>query len=234
MKKIYSLIFLIVVLAAYFIFTNNKLRTQINQPEVSNNLPGISINQPAIIDNQPAEQNLPGIPSVANNDIFQFPLDKTLERITKKPFGIYITPQSSPVQPEKFTGYHTGVDFEIFPGEENVDVEVKAICSGSIIFRNFVSGYGGVAVQACKLSNQDVTVLYGHLKLSSISAIQIQDFPVGQTIGILGKGFSQETDGERKHLHLGVHLGKKIGLLGYVQNKSDLVNWLDVTKSFSK
>lgn len=218
MKKLYILIiFLIVAGAAIFIFTKNYLPRQANQLIVPNN--------------QLSEKNLS---SMANNDVFQFPLDKTLERVTKKPFGIYVTPQNSPVQPEKFTGYHTGVDFEIFPEEENINVEVKAICTGPIIFRNFVSGYGGVAVQACKLNNQNVTIIYGHLKLSSISTIKNKDFPAGQSLGILGKGFSQETDGERKHLHLGVHLGKKIDFLGYVQNKNELANWVDVTEYFPK
>lgn len=40
------------------------------------------------------------------------PIAEFEKRITKKPFGIYITPQNSPVQPERFTGYHTGVDVE--------------------------------------------------------------------------------------------------------------------------
>ena len=33
-------------------------------------------------------------------------------RITKKPYGIFITPQTSPVQPDKFTGFHNAVDIE--------------------------------------------------------------------------------------------------------------------------
>src|SRR5579863_6635904 len=40
------------------------------------------------------------------------PISGGLSRVTKKPFGIYVTPQNSPVQPEKFTGFHTGIDFE--------------------------------------------------------------------------------------------------------------------------
>jgi hypothetical protein len=35
------------------------------------------------------------------------------EEITKKPFGIFINPETSPVQPERFRGYHTGVDVEV-------------------------------------------------------------------------------------------------------------------------
>ena len=51
------------------------------------------------------------------------PIESALKRVTKKPFGIYVTPQSSPVKPEKFKGYHTGVDFEILPSEKNKEVK---------------------------------------------------------------------------------------------------------------
>jgi hypothetical protein len=35
-----------------------------------------------------------------------------VQRVTKKPFGLYVDPDNSPVQPEMFTGYHTGADAE--------------------------------------------------------------------------------------------------------------------------
>lgn len=225
MQKVYiAIILLIVVMSAILIFTKNKPIVQINQAEVLNN-------SLEILNNQQLNQSFP---SVDNKTIFQFPLDRAGERVTKKPFGIYITPQNSPVQPEKFSGYHTGVDFETFSDEQNIDVEIKAICDGLILFKNYVSGYGGVMVEACKFDNQDITVLYGHLKLSSLIEIVGQTLSSGDRIGVLGKGFSQETDGERKHLHLGIHLGKSINFLGYVQNKAELANWLDVTKYFTK
>src|SRR3989344_7022766 len=40
------------------------------------------------------------------------PIAEFSQRITKKPFGIYITPETSPVHPDKFDGFHTGVDIE--------------------------------------------------------------------------------------------------------------------------
>src|SRR3989338_10346295 len=49
------------------------------------------------------------------------PLDNSSERVTKKPFGKYITPADSPVQPERFSGYHTGADFEVFSNEINTN-----------------------------------------------------------------------------------------------------------------
>jgi hypothetical protein len=86
---------------------------------------------------------------------------------------------------------------------------------------------GGVLVEACKIENQDVTVVYGHLKLDSISAKAGESLEPGQSFAVLGKGFSTETDGERKHLHLGLHKGTSINIKGYVQTKEELVNLLD-------
>lgn len=70
------------------------------------------------------------------------PLEKYEERVTKKPFGIHITKTNSPVSPERFSGYHSGVDFEILPGEEDTDVEVRAICTGPLVMKKRATGYG--------------------------------------------------------------------------------------------
>ena len=51
-------------------------------------------------------------------------------------------------------GYHTGADFEALPGE--TDVPVRAACTGPLVERKWVSGYGGVAVQRCTLFGQAV------------------------------------------------------------------------------
>lgn len=181
---------------------------------------------------QPATSTSPDVSASANStsSVFAAPIDSWQSRVTKKPFGIYITPQNSPVQPERFTGYHTGVDFETFVEEQNVDVSIYAICSGPLKVKEWISGYGGVAVQACKLDNQDIAVIYGHLRLSSISASVGQELTAGDKLAVLGTGFSQETDGERKHLHLGIHKGTAINFAGYVQNQAELENWVDIEK----
>lgn len=158
---------------------------------------------------------------------FSKPLDYFSERITKKPFGIYITPDNSPVEPEIFTGYHTGTDLEILPGEENKEITVKAICTGKLINKRQVSGYGGLAIQECLLDNQPITIIYGHLSLDSINH-QINDLLAsGEVLGLLGKGYSEETDNERKHLHLGIHKGTGAEIRGYTSNQKELNNWLD-------
>jgi murein DD-endopeptidase MepM/ murein hydrolase activator NlpD len=150
------------------------------------------------------------------------------ERITKKPFGIHIgDPQASPVQPERFRGYHTGADFETFPDEADMDVPVRAICTGELLVKRMVSGYGGVAVQGCTLDAQAVTVVYGHLRLSSIGASVGDALQAGDTLGVLGTGYSEETDGERKHLHLGIHRGTAVDILGYVDSEQALGQWID-------
>jgi len=167
-------------------------------------------------------------------DLLTPPINSYHERVTKKPFGIKVSPGHSPVSPEKFSGYHTGVDFEILPGEENKDVPVNAVCPGKLLLKKWANGYGGVAVESCQLGKEAVTIVYGHLKLSSIKIKAGENIKAGEPIGILGKGYSTETDGERKHLHLGIHKGAGVNLLGYVQNKKDLDGWLDALQYLPK
>ena len=153
-------------------------------------------------------------------------------RVTKKFFGTYVTPKNSPVQPEKFTGYHTGIDFETTAAEAESDVPVPAFCDGVLLVKKYATGYGGVAVESCAIQGRAVTVVYGHLKLASITPRIGQTLKKGDQIAVLGKGYSTETDGERKHLHLGIHIGTVVNILGYVQKKSDLSGWLDPIQFF--
>lgn len=154
------------------------------------------------------------------------------ERITKKPFGIYITPQNSPIEPERFSGFHTGTDFEIFSSEEKEEVPVESVCDGEILMKRYVSGYGGTLVEKCLLENQTITVVYGHLSLGSISK-EVGDYlEKGESFALLGDFQKEETDGERKHLHLGIHKGGEINIKGYVEKESDLSGWLNVQNYF--
>lgn len=218
MKKTYVISILIIVgLGVAFllvnILSNNLLKKNIVQ----------DASTPTTINQSQPVNNLP----VQNTKSFIPPLNRAYERVTKKPFGIFINPQNSPIQPEKFRGYHTGTDFEIFPGEENADVPVKAVCSGKLEMKKYATGYGGVAVENCELDSELITVVYGHLKLASISKNAGDDLQAGDTLGILGSAYSKETDGERKHLHFGLHKGTAVSILGYVQNKTELANWID-------
>lgn len=160
-------------------------------------------------------------------DNADLPLKQAKQRITKKFFGIKISPENSPISPERFSGYHTGTDYEIFSDEENLDVEVFAICSGRLLKKEMISGYGGALIQECKLENQLVTVLYGHINLNSVQQEVGENVKKEDLLALLGQAFSSDTDGERKHLHLGIHKGNEIDVRGYVSKKSDLNNWID-------
>src|SRR3989344_3309118 len=133
------------------------------------------------------------------------PIDRAGQRVTKKSFGTYVTPKNSPVAPERFTGFHTGTDFETF------------------------AGYGGYLIQSCSINHQPITVVYGHLNLNSVAKNKGNPLTAGERIGVLGQP-PQETGGERKHLHLGIHKGMKIDTRGYVQKESELTAWMDWEK----
>ena len=163
-----------------------------------------------------------------NQNIINIPIDNALSRITKKPFGIEITPQNSPIQPEKFSGFHTGADFEIFDNELNTDVKVKAICDGDIIQKTTVSGYGGVIIQKCQYRDEPVLILYGHIDPATFTKkTQIKK---GDKIASLSPDNSPGSGYERKHLHLGIIKGNKIDYRGYVQYENELSNWIDPVK----
>ena len=214
---------LLVAFLAWGVISHNQNR----KLTTGSNLPTPSVLQQAA-SQAPKATSTPGLANPAPRTKLFSPLDKALERVTKKPFGIKVSPQNSPVNPERFAGYHTGVDFETFPDEQDADVLVSIICEGSILEKRFASGYGGVVVQSCRLDNQDITVIYGHLNLASISVKLGEKLSAGSRLGLLGRGFSTETDGERKHLHLGIHKGSSIILAGYVKTAPELSNWLDI------
>lgn len=172
-------------------------------------------------------------PPKTSTSEFVLPLGGTEQRVTKKPFGIFIDPATSPVQPEKFRGYHTGTDFETFPEETTGDVSVHAICSGMLTVKRSASGYGGVVVEKCLFEGKPITVVYGHMRLTGIQATVGDNVAVGDVLGVLGMGQSKETDGERKHLHLGIHKGNTVNIRGYVASKSELNEWLDPCQLFS-
>lgn len=155
------------------------------------------------------------------------PLTHWQARVTKKTFGLYVTPTNSPVSPERFTGYHTGADFELLPGEDETTLTVRAICDGTILLARTASGYGGVVVQSCTIDGTAVTIIYGHLNASAFAVAVGTTVVRGDPIGPLGKGYSSQTDGERPHLHLGIHKGTTVNILGYAQTKAGLASWLD-------
>ena len=142
---------------------------------------------------------------------------------------MYVTPDQAHnpiVPPERFIGYHVGLDYEIFASERNKEVPVFAVCSGTILYSGFAQGYGGLIVQRCMLNNEHVTVLYGHLDHEGLPREDTVVNP-GQRIGKLAAARSQWSDGNRKHLHLGIHRGDTLDVRGYVQHADELKEFLD-------
>lgn len=156
---------------------------------------------------------------------YALPVENFLTGQTKKTFGTYVTPQNSPVEPERFTGYHTGVDIEQM--QDNTDVPVYAVNEGKVKFSGEVGGYGGVLIYETTINNQTVTILYGHIRLSSATKKVGDTVTKGEKLAVLGSPNSSETDGERKHLHFSIHKGSQIVYLGYVQNADELSNWIN-------
>lgn len=223
--KTIKAVIILSVLAGVFVLSGCTL--QANPPvngAIANQSAGANTNEQVVSMNEAASNT-----ALAVKD-FVAPISNAISRITKKPFGLYVTPKNSPVQPEKFSGYHTGVDFETMLDESNTDVRITAACEGSVRVRHWVNGYGGVLIQDCTIGGQTVTVLYGHLNISTITVKVGDKLQQGDFIGNLGKGGSPETDGERKHLHLGIHIGATVDYKGYVSTQDQLSAWLDAEK----
>ncbi|MDD3887874.1 MAG: M23 family metallopeptidase [Patescibacteria group bacterium] len=195
-------------LAIYFVFFSDETKT--SQQNFKQNL---NIIDPDTDTNSEAQSQ------------FITPIQNFTTNQTKKTFGQFITAQNSPVQPERFYGFHTGVDIEINSDQINQDVPVLAVEDSEVVYLGFVAGYGGVIILQGQIDNQPATFLYGHIKLSSVSLSVGDQVARGQQIAVLGNEYSDETDGERKHLHFAIHKGSSIELRGYVSNQSELDSW---------
>ncbi len=227
MKKpiILIIIGVILALAGWYIehrFLPNLENGNSNQSVSTTNDNNAAANKETNHD-QPTAQS--PAPTVTNG--IAAPISEPESRITKKLFGTYVTPQNSPVKPERFSGYHTGLDFETTAEEKDSDVTIYAMCEGKLLAKGYASGYGGYAVQSCIIQGKTVAVIYGHLRLPSIKPAAGAYIKPAQELAVLGTGNSTETDGERKHLHLGIHIGSAPSLLGYVKSQDLLAGWID-------
>ena len=161
---------------------------------------------------------------------FLAPIKEFKSRLTKKPFGLFVSPENSPVQPERFSGWHTGVDIEY--QDISAQVVVKAFAAGTVAFASRADGYGGVVVLTHpKTARGQLTSLYGHLDPASLPPVG-QHVEAGEKIGLLGQGNSAATDGERKHLHFAIAKGNEIKLKGYVDQQAELTDWYDPLSFF--
>ena len=173
--------------------------------------------------NTPSPSSISPAPALPSESFVE-PVENFVRRVTKKPFGIYIDPKNSPVQPERFTGYHTGADAEYT--DITADVPVRSITAGTVRSARRSNGYGGVVVIEHIINNQPHLGIYGHHYRARLIK---ENNPVaaGETIGYLGQDKSDATDGERKHLHLAILVGTKLDLRGYVPKQADLSAWLN-------
>jgi murein DD-endopeptidase MepM/ murein hydrolase activator NlpD len=213
MKK-YILILMIILLAAGFLVTRSIKQALQSNPT---SLPSVS-SSATVTSPQISPTITPTSNALAN------PVADFKARVTKKPFGIYITPQNSPIQPERFTGYHTGADAEY--QDITDDVPVYAVADGKVVLSKTASGYGGVFMIEILLNGTKHTVLYGHIRPSSLPKVGTQ-VTKGKQLAVLGTGYSTETDGERRHLHFTILATNALDIRGYVQSESQLSGWLD-------
>jgi len=224
MKKYWTLIIiLILAIAGFFIWW------EINQQSVKNTKPKVTASATSspdyaavpIISESPLVSSTPSQVLVAK---YAEPVAEFKSRITKKPFGIYIDPATSPVQPERFGGYHNAVDVEYEDVVE--DILIYAIAEGVIVYSDIVSGYGGVFMIEFDIGGAKHTALYGHIRPLSLPAVG-DKYTKGQQIAVLGTGYSSETDGERRHLHFAILSDDRIDVRGYVQSEGELAGWID-------
>ncbi len=160
---------------------------------------------------------------------FSQPLDHATNRPTPLHFGVHVTPDpaDNPIDPpERFTGYHAAVDYEVSADELETPTQVYAICRGRIIYSGFAEGYGGLIIQRCTLDGEPISVIYGHLSRTGLldEGTTVRS---GKPIGYLADARSVDSDGNRKHLHLGIHKGKGLDMRGYVQTEEELAQYVD-------
>jgi murein DD-endopeptidase MepM/ murein hydrolase activator NlpD len=168
--------------------------------------------------------------SAASN--WYYPIGQFTTRQSLKSFGQYIDKNfyvgKESVSPNQFIGYHAAVDLEVFPDELNQQVPVYAVGAGKIVYAAPVSGYGGLIL--LQLSGTGDTALYGHIKLTNFPFKVGQAVSAGTRLTYLGEAFSNETGGERKHLHFGIYKGTDLYFRGYEPTQSALTSrWLNPT-----
>lgn len=175
---------------------------------------------------------LPGLfLSQARASTWNYPMTRYFERQTLKEFGQLVDQNFYKGKKaffpfNRFYGYHSGVDLEIFPEEKDQKVPVYAIGPGKITFIGKISGYGGVILES--LREKDRTVLYGHVKIAGLSLKVDNQVIAGQEITFLGDAFSAETAKERKHLHFGIYIGNDLYFKGHESSQKQLLTkWED-------
>lgn len=235
MKKIlisFALFLIAIALGAGIYIESKRKQNDTKTIQASSAIPNNSSQTEKI------EQNQTNKPE-GNSPKIIYPIDKFNERISLNPFGNHLDGKDSPrntatdvICPtgKGYVGYHTADDLEIFPDESNSTVVVKSIADGTVRQIGFVNGYGGLIVIEYEIDGQIYTAYYGHIDVSSSNLKKGDAVKMGEQIAILAPQCSEKNGFTRKHLHFGIHLGKKVDVKGYVSTKNDLNNWIDPRK----
>ncbi|OGJ61901.1 hypothetical protein A3C37_03725 [Candidatus Peribacteria bacterium RIFCSPHIGHO2_02_FULL_53_20] len=157
------------------------------------------------------------------------PIPSARNRPVALTFGMHVTTDAkeNPIDPpERFDGYHAGLDYEVSASELDEEIPISAICSGSVLYSGFAEGYGGVLTQRCNISDASVTVIYGHLDGDGLAS-EGTILAAGDRLGKLAPARSFWSDLNRKHLHLGIHKGEVPDMRGYVQEPMELEEFID-------
>ena len=151
------------------------------------------------------------------------PIDEYEQRRSFKGFGEYID--------DRFIGYHVADDIEYT--DVQGDVPVYAIADGEVVYINWVSGYGGLLIVRHIVDDVAYRALYGHIDPNSVALSVGDQVTMGQQVALLGDESPQETDGERKHLHFGLHQGDEHRVQGYEATTAGVATWINPSEFFA-
>lgn len=151
-------------------------------------------------------------------DAVLLPVERYVDYRYSKAFGEYIS--------DRFEGYHVADDVEFEFVER--EIPVHAIMDGTVVQIGDVSGYGGVIL----IDHGNVNAIYGHIDLSSSTLKEGDEVVTGQYLADLGENRSEETDGERKHLHFGLYEGEPVRINGYEQQEPSVARWINPQNFF--
>jgi len=130
-------------------------------------------------------------------------------------------------------GYHVGEDIE-YTDVLLREVPVRAIAQGVVRRIGNVSGYGGVLVVLHTIGERKVYAIYGHIDFASSDLSQGDHVQKGEFLANLGDHESEETDGERKHLHFALYEGTELRLQGYESSSQAVESWINPHNFFEE
>lgn len=153
---------------------------------------------------------------------FEVVLPMETYSVTKKKFGEFFN--------DRFYGYHVGDDLEV--NDTSKTYQVFSIANGTVRYIDDVSGYGGVMVIEHTIGDAKINAIYGHIALNSTTLKAGDTVTKAQVLAELGDHESEETDGERKHLHFALYKGDELRLNGYVNGEELTGLWINPTEFF--